>query len=99
MSLETVTQRLKERVGTSAGLDKIVKFDFGEDGVLRIDDTAHPAVVSNDDGPADLTIKVALDDFEAIANGEQNPQMAFMMGKLQVEGDMGLAMRLGQILG
>lgn len=99
MSLDAVTQKLKERVGASAGLDKVIKFDFGDDGVLRIDDTASPAVVDNSDGPADLTIQVSLDDFQAIASGEQNPQMAFMMGKLKVEGDMGLAMRLGQILG
>ncbi|GAB4154104.1 MAG: SCP2 sterol-binding domain-containing protein [Sphingomonadales bacterium] len=99
MSLDAVTERLKERVGASAGLDKVIKFDFGDDGILRIDDTVSPAVVDNADGEADLTIEVSLEDFEAIARGEQNPQMAFMMGKLKVNGDMGLAMKLGQILG
>ncbi|MFZ5610164.1 MAG: SCP2 sterol-binding domain-containing protein [Pseudomonadota bacterium] len=99
MSLAEVTQQMKSRIGDGAGIGKVIKFDFGGDGVLRIDDSQSPAVVNNEDGAADVTIKVTMDDFKAIASGEQNPQMAFMMGKLKIEGDMGLAMRLGQILG
>jgi putative sterol carrier protein len=37
-------------------------------------------------------------DFLAIVNGKLNPQMAFMSGKLKVQGDMGLAMKLQQLL-
>ena len=29
--------------------------------------------------------------------GSLNPQMAFMMGKLKIEGDMGLALKLADI--
>jgi putative sterol carrier protein len=31
-------------------------------------------------------------------NGKINPQMAFMSGKLKIQGDMGLALKLQQIL-
>ncbi len=37
-------------------------------------------------------------DFLNIVNGKLNPQMAFMSGKLRIQGDMGLAMKLQQIL-
>ncbi len=40
-----------------------------------------------------------MDDFKEIATGKLNPQMAFMMGKLRVAGDMSVAMQLGSILG
>ncbi|MEM1019918.1 MAG: SCP2 sterol-binding domain-containing protein [Pseudomonadota bacterium] len=99
MTLDEITQEMKSKVGDSAGLNKVIKFDFGDDGVVRIDDTQTPAVVDNSDGDADTTITVSKDDFEEISSGKQNAQMAFMMGKLQVAGDMGVAMQLGQIFG
>lgn len=99
MSLAEITQNMKTRVGDSAGLNKSVKFDFGSDGIVRIDDKASPAVVDNEDAPADCTVKVSMADFLDIAAGKTNPQMAFMMGKLKIEGDMSVAMQLGKVLG
>ena len=99
MSLDTITEQMRTRVGASAGLKKSVKFDFGPDGVVRIDDTVSPAVVDNQDLPVDCAVKVAMSDFIDMANGKQNPQMAFMMGKLKIDGDMSVALQLGSILG
>lgn len=100
MSLDTITQKLSERVATNGGIPgKVVIFDFGSDGLVTIDGSASPATVSNADGNADCRVKVSQSDFEDIATGKQNPQMAFMMGKLKVEGDMSIALQLGKILG
>lgn len=99
MSLQEITENMRARVGADAGLNKSVKFDFTDDGVVRIDDTQTPAVVDNEDAPTDCTVKVSMEDFKEIADGKQNAQMAFMMGKLKVEGDMSVAMQLGKVLG
>ena len=100
MSITEITQGMAERVATNGAITgKIVSFDFGDDGLVRIDGKSDPAVVDNDPGDADCRVKVSLADFQDIAAGKQNAQMAFMMGKLKVEGDMSIALQLGKILG
>lgn len=100
MTLDEITAEMSNRVSEKGAIDgKCVKFDFGDDGKLTIDGTQDPAIVNNEDGDADCTVVVDKDVFEAIAAGEENAQMAFMSGKLKVEGDMGIAMQLGSLLG
>ena len=45
-------------------------------------------------GNPSVTISISDQDWLAIHKGKLNSQMAFMMGKLRVAGDMGLAMKL-----
>jgi len=99
MTLEKITEEMRSRVGAHSPLSAIIKFDFGDDGIVRIDGKASPTVIDNEDSEADCTVKVTMDNFVQIAEGNLNPQMAFMTGKLRVEGDMSLAMQLGSILG
>lgn len=94
MSIQDIAEKLKPQVA-SAGFDRSVKFDTGTDGVLLIDGTT----VSTTDGPADCTIKLSLDDLESLIAGDLNPTMAFMSGKLKIEGDMSVAMALSQLIG
>lgn len=98
MDLAEITQEIKNRVGAHSALEAVIKFDFGDDGVIHIDGTTSPTVITNDDNDADCTVKISKDDFIKLSEGDLNPQMAFMMGKLRVEGDMSLALQLGSIL-
>lgn len=98
MSLQEVTARVRDRVGADSGLDAVVKFNFGDDGVLTIDGKASPNAVTNDDADADTTITMSLDDFKQMAEGELDPTAAFMMGKIKVSGDMTVAMKLSQVI-
>ncbi|MCV3207228.1 SCP2 sterol-binding domain-containing protein [Mesorhizobium sp. YC-39] len=94
MSVQEIADKIRSRVA-SAGFDRSVKFDTGTDGVIVIDG----ATISTDDAPADCTIKLSLDDLDSLISGDLNPTMAFMSGKIKVEGDMSVAMALSQLIG
>ncbi len=98
MNLDAITEQLRTRVGEDSGLGAKVKVDFGGDGVVFIDATASPNTVSNDDIEADCTIAISVSDFESLMAGDLDPTTAFMMGKLKVDGDMGIAMKLSSVL-
>jgi putative sterol carrier protein len=45
----------------------------------------------------DVTIAMTADDYVKMASGELNPVVAFMQGKIKLQGDMSLAMRIQEI--
>lgn len=98
MSLEMATNGLKEKIGEDCGLGATVKFDFGEDGILFLDATQTPNVVSNDDNDAECTMVISMENFMEMAAGNLDGTSAFMTGKLKIQGDMGIAMKLGPML-
>ncbi len=97
MSLQEVTDGLRQRTASKPPFGNSVKFAFAE-GVILVDGTGAGNVVSNDDGPAQCTIKMTMDDFKAMAAGQLDGMTAFMTGKLKIEGDMGVAMKLQGLL-
>ena len=60
---------------------KRVKIDYGTEGVVMLDGTANQ--VSEEDGPADTTIKVTWQDWQDMAEGRLDGMTAFMQGKLK----------------
>ena len=98
MSLDAVVAGLKEKVGEDCGLGAILKFDFGDDGILVLDAKQVPNVISEGDADAQCTMVISLENFMEMAEGKLDGTMAFMSGKLKVQGDMGIAMKLGPLL-
>lgn len=47
----------------------------------------------------DATLSMDSDDFKDLISGELNPMMAFMQGKVKVDGDMGAVMKIQGLLG
>jgi len=100
MSLENFTETVRAKVGDNANLNSTIKFAFNEGGALYIDGKSTPNTVSNDEAaPADCTVKVSLEDFAKLMERKLDPTTAFMMGKIKIEGDMGVAMKLGRLFG
>ena len=81
----------------AAGIDAKVLFHItgnqGGDWVGTIKDQKLAVETGTTPNP-NITISADTQDIFNLVNGKLNPMAAFMQGKVQVDGDMGLAMRL-----
>jgi putative sterol carrier protein len=79
------------------GMNATIQFNLsGDNGGLywvKIADGKAEAGQGQADNPK-MTLKAAADDWFAVATGKMNAMQAFMSGKLKIEGDMGMAMKL-----
>jgi putative sterol carrier protein len=97
MTLQEITAKMKEGASKKSAFGNSVKFTTDQ-GVVHIDGNQSPPAVSNDDKAADCTIKMDFGDFADLIGGKLDGMTAFMTGKLKIEGDMGVAMKLQSIL-
>src|SRR5947209_20137586 len=99
---EKIAQKLKAKPELSKAVNSIYEFNITGDngGVWTVDLMKEPGeVTSGSTGNAKCTVTCSTNDFMNIVSGKQNPQMAFMSGKLKIKGDMGLAMKLQKVIG
>lgn len=98
MTIEEATDKIKKMAELHGGKFKSkVNFKFKEGGIVHLDDTADSTVVSNEEVEAPCTVLISLDNFDKMLAGEMNPMMAFMTGKMKIEGDKGVAMKLASL--
>lgn len=90
------------RPDKAEGVQAVIQFDLsGDNGGLywiNIDNgkcTSGAGVVEN----PRMTIKSTADDYYNVATGQANVMQSFMMGKIKVQGDMSLAMKMAAMFG
>lgn len=98
MTIQEATDKVNKLAANNGGkVNAKINFIFDE-GMIHLDDTVSPTIVSNEASEATCTIKMNLDNFEKMMQGDMNPMMAFMTGKMKIEGDKGVAMKLASLL-
>jgi len=97
---EDVIEWMEEEPDAAKAINTIYQFNIeGDDGGTWVLDLTKLECREGEDPNAKCTVIVKDADFMDIVSGKLNPQMAFMSGKLRVEGDMSLALKLGDVLG
>ncbi|MFO7757156.1 MAG: SCP2 sterol-binding domain-containing protein [Roseovarius sp.] len=91
--INAAVKALNEKMGKD-GFDGNAKFVIEGEGSVVIDSAGARA----GDEEADVTLTADADTFESILQGDLDPTAAFMSGRLSVDGDMALAMKLGSVL-
>ena len=90
--INTAVAALNDKM--SGGFDGTAKFMIEGEGAIMIDENGVRAA----DEEADVTLTANAETFQSILEGDLDPTAAFMSVKLTVDGDMGMAMKLGSFL-
>jgi putative sterol carrier protein len=75
------------------------RFDIEGAGSWHVDLVGGRAEVTESDAGGDCVIRMKEAVLLRLLSGDQNPMTAFMTGKIKVDGDVGMAMRLKDLLG
>lgn len=97
--IEELTRTLVEKVKLLQPLGYRLKIELEEGGLLLWDGTGSAPVIGNEDGAADTTLRMTAVNARALLEGRLDPTLAYMTGKLKVEGKLGVAMKLASMLG
>jgi putative sterol carrier protein len=94
MALQDIANGIQSGLGDK-NFEGSLKFDCGYDGVIVLADNT----ATTQDRDTDCTIRVSQDNLVKLLTGKLNPMTGVAMGKLKISGNMGVAMKLGQLLG
>ncbi|WP_346344140.1 SCP2 sterol-binding domain-containing protein [Magnetospirillum sulfuroxidans] len=83
-----------------AGLGAVVCFDLGADGQWTVDArTRQPRLIRDGDLDPACTIKISAENLVKLMAGRMDPMLGYTLGKIKVQGSMGVAMKLVSALG
>jgi putative sterol carrier protein len=92
--IQNAVVALNERL--DGGFDGTAKFVVEGEGDILIDEAGAREATQAEE--AEVTMTADTETFRGILDGTTSPTAAFMAGELKVDGDMGVAMKLGAAL-
>jgi putative sterol carrier protein len=98
--IDRIGQKIAGQDDLRTSVGAIYKFVLeGAGGGTYLLDLKESLKVTAGDGAAGCTVRMSAADFVDLFEGRANGQALFFSGRLKVEGDMGLALKLQQLTG
>ncbi|MBG1232591.1 SCP2 sterol-binding domain-containing protein [Aestuariivirga litoralis] len=86
---------LQENLPKLTRMNSVLRFAIGDDEGYTIDARDGKAALVEDGSiEPDCTIKVSRENMVKLINGDMDPMLAYTLGRIKVQGDMGVAMKL-----
>lgn len=96
--MDRLRSKLEQQQEEARAIDAVYKFVLdGEDGGTWVVSLRDPVTVSESDEDAQCTIALTSQDFVDMFEGRVNGQQLFFAGRLRIDGDMQLALKLQQL--
>jgi putative sterol carrier protein len=97
--LKQMGDKIAENKSQAASIGAVFKFALeGEGGGNFIVNLKDNPGITEGEGAAECTIRMTAQDFVDLTEGKANGQQLFFTGRLKVEGDMSLALRLQSLI-
>ncbi|MFZ4795321.1 MAG: SCP2 sterol-binding domain-containing protein [Blastocatellia bacterium] len=96
MTIDELIGMVRERMDSGSVFNATAKVVFDDGSILYIAGNSNS--VSNQDGPADVTLYMSLATLNKLHRKETNATTAVMTGKIRIEGNLMLAMQLDKLL-
>lgn len=90
---------LRAKLKNAPPLNYPILFDLKEDGPIYVDGTVHPADISETATVEPVTtLSMSIENFEKVLNGQLDPNMGALLGKIHISGKLGVALKLSSFL-
>ncbi|HTV23279.1 MAG TPA: SCP2 sterol-binding domain-containing protein [Polyangiaceae bacterium] len=93
--IERIGSKIAGNPGVASNFGAIYKFVLdGADGGTWLVNLKDAPGARTGDGPCDCTISLSAKDFVDLLEGRANGQQLYFQGKLRIDGNLGLALKL-----
>lgn len=98
MNLQPILELVNQRAEKAEALGSSIRFDL-EGDIIHLDGKGDSNVISTESKDADCVATISKEDFHGLLTGELDPMNAFMGGRIKIDGDMSVAMKLPTLFG
>jgi len=99
MTLTEITEQVKAKAQDVEPLGYVVKVIFEDGNTFYLDGKGASNEVTTEEREPDTTIKIKQKTFLNLLNGRLDPTIAFMSGRIKVDGKLGVALKLQSLFG